>query len=130
MNQAERDEEPMVTEMQAAAMAGMLQTLFPREKLPSAGILRERLAGLLVAPEAKPPTPAADRDPLELLDAEQAMAALHISRTSLWRLEKRGELTLTRIGRRVLLTRADLERLVRRGRTRANRIRGRRTRDK
>lgn len=44
----------------------------------------------------------------DLLDAATFMAELGLSRTTVWRMEKRGELIFVRVGRRRFLTAAGL----------------------
>jgi excisionase family DNA binding protein len=101
-----------VSGAQATAISSLLHALFPEAALPTEDAIRTRLPSLLAG--APTPTAPTSNGETELLDVPQVLAALKISRPSLWRLVRDGRLTPTRIGRRVLISRADLERLVRR----------------
>ena len=47
-----------------------------------------------------------------LLNVDEAAAVLGVSRATLYRAVRRGELRLTKLGRRTLLARTELERFV------------------
>ena len=99
---------PPVSDPQAAALSGFLQGLLPNMKHPSAEVLRERLPDFLAVDNRAPPTPVQHQE-CELLTIPQVLAALKISRVHLWRLARDRRLIVTRIGRRILVARSDLE---------------------
>lgn len=51
----------------------------------------------------------------DLLDQAEFARRLNVSRTTVWRLVKRGDIRVVRIGTRALIPRTELERLIRDG---------------
>jgi excisionase family DNA binding protein len=78
---------------------------------PDGGRPNFRQEGNVADPELLGDTPASDR---LLLTPEEAAAALHVGRTTVYALMKAGELHSVHIGRSCRVSRAELERYVRR----------------
>lgn len=109
---------PEITEItpeSAESVAVVLRGLFPGMHLPPTPVIRERLPGLLANEDTPAPAPSTTNE-TELLDVPAVLATLHVSRPTLWRLIRDRKLVPTRIGRRVLVCRTDLEKLIKHSR--------------
>lgn len=73
-------------------------------------IVRETIEILM--PKQDAPVVSIEQSTSDLLTSKEVVLKLRISQTMLWKLEKQGKLTPTRIGRRVLYRRADVESLI------------------
>lgn len=68
-------------------------------------------------PQAMGMTTELPRQPIEpdLLDQAEVAQRLNVSRTTIWRLIKRGDIRAVRIGSRTLIPRTELQRLIAEG---------------
>lgn len=64
---------------------------------------------LMMGMTTRPPRPPVEPD---LLDQAEVAQRLNVSRTTIWRLAKRGDIRTVRIGSRTLVPRTELQRLI------------------